>query len=87
MSGIVAAVLLSRVLKTFLFDVKPTDPVTLSAVGVMFVIVASLASGFRHDAPDGSIRSKLSGTNERSGTDLEQRPSEASTQDSMFSRE
>ncbi len=42
-AGIIAAVLLSRVLKTFLFDVKPTDPVTLIAVGLMFVIVASLA--------------------------------------------
>ncbi len=42
-AGIVAAILLSRVLKTFLFDVKPTDPVTLIAVGLMFVIVASLA--------------------------------------------
>jgi putative ABC transport system permease protein len=42
-AGIVAAVLLSRVLRTFLFDVKPTDPVTLIAVGLMFVIVASLA--------------------------------------------
>jgi putative ABC transport system permease protein len=36
-------VLLSRVLKTFLFDVKPTDPVTLVVVGLMFVVVASLA--------------------------------------------
>jgi putative ABC transport system permease protein len=42
-AGIVASVLLSRVLKTFLFDVKPTDPVTLVAVGLMFVVVASLA--------------------------------------------
>jgi putative ABC transport system permease protein len=42
-AGIVAAVLLSRVLKTFLFDVKPTDPVTLVAVGLMFAGVASLA--------------------------------------------
>jgi putative ABC transport system permease protein len=42
-AGIVAAVLLSRVLKTFLFDVKPTDPVTLIAVGLMFVAVASMA--------------------------------------------
>jgi len=42
-AGIAAAVLLSRVLKTFLFDVKPTDPVTLIAVGLMFAIVASIA--------------------------------------------
>jgi len=42
-AGIVAAVLLSRVLKTFLFEVKPTDPVTLIAAGLMFVVVASLA--------------------------------------------
>ena len=42
-AGIVTAVLLSRVLNTFLFDVKPADPVTLIAVGLMFVMVASLA--------------------------------------------
>ncbi len=42
-AGIAAAVLLSRVLKTFLFDVEPTDPVTLIAVGLMFAIVASIA--------------------------------------------
>ena len=42
-AGIVVAVLLSRVLKTFLFGVKPTDPVTVIAVGLMFVFVASLA--------------------------------------------
>ena len=42
-AGIVAALLLSRVLKTFLFDVKPADPVTLIAVVLLFAIVASLA--------------------------------------------
>jgi putative ABC transport system permease protein len=42
-AGIVVAVVLSRVLRTFLFGVKPTDPVTVIAVGLIFVIVASLA--------------------------------------------
>ena len=42
-AGIVAAMVLSRVLKTFLFDIQPTDPLTLAGVGLMFIIVASLA--------------------------------------------
>ena len=42
-AGTVVAVFLSRVLKTFLFGVKPTDPVTVIAVCLMFVIVASFA--------------------------------------------
>ena len=41
--GIVAAVALSRVLRTFLFGVEPTDPLTLIAVGALFVAVALLA--------------------------------------------
>jgi len=41
--GIVAAVVLSRVLKTFLFEVEPTDPVTLIGVGLLFACVAMLA--------------------------------------------
>jgi putative ABC transport system permease protein len=42
-AGIVAALLLSRVLKTFLFEVQPTDPLTLATVALMFAIVAALA--------------------------------------------
>jgi len=46
-SGVVAgaalAVLLSRVLRTFLFEVQPSDPATLLVVGALFVGVALLA--------------------------------------------
>ena len=42
-SGIVAAVVLSRVLRSFLFEVEPTDPVTLIGVGLLFAGVALLA--------------------------------------------
>jgi putative ABC transport system permease protein len=42
-SGIAAALLLSRVLKSFLFEVAPTDPATLIGVGVLFASVALLA--------------------------------------------
>jgi len=42
-SGIAAALALSRVLKSFLFDLEPTDPVTLISVGLLFAGVALLA--------------------------------------------
>jgi putative ABC transport system permease protein len=42
-SGIAAALVLSRVLKSFLFEVEPTDPATLIVVGLLFVSVALLA--------------------------------------------
>jgi putative ABC transport system permease protein len=42
-AGIVAAIVLSRVLKSFLFEVEPTDPVTLGAVALLFACVALLA--------------------------------------------
>jgi putative ABC transport system permease protein len=42
-SGIVAALLLSRALKSFLFDVEPTDPLTLVGVVLLFAGVALLA--------------------------------------------
>jgi putative ABC transport system permease protein len=42
-SGIAAALLLSRVLSSFLFEVEPTDPATLIGVGLLFVGVALLA--------------------------------------------
>ena len=39
-SGIAAALLVSRVLRSFLFEVEPTDPVTLIGVGLLFGGVA-----------------------------------------------
>ena len=42
-SGIAAAILLSRVLKSFLFEVEPGDPATLAGVCLLFVGVALLA--------------------------------------------
>jgi putative ABC transport system permease protein len=42
-SGLAAAVILSRVLRSFLFEVEPTDPLTLIAVAVLFSGVALMA--------------------------------------------
>jgi putative ABC transport system permease protein len=42
-SGIAAALILSRVLRSFLFDIEPTDPITLIGVGLLFTAVAMLA--------------------------------------------
>ena len=42
-AGILAALVLSRVLRSFLFEVEATDPVTLIGVGLLFAIVALLA--------------------------------------------
>jgi putative ABC transport system permease protein len=42
-AGLAAAVVLSRVLRSFLFDVRPTDPITLIAAGLLFVGVALFA--------------------------------------------
>jgi putative ABC transport system permease protein len=41
--GLALAIVLSRVLRTFLFEVKPDDPVTLIVVGALFAGVAMLA--------------------------------------------
>jgi putative ABC transport system permease protein len=41
--GVALAIVLSRVLRTFLFEVQPGDPVTLLVVGLLFVSVALLA--------------------------------------------
>ena len=41
--GAVLAVVLSRVLRSFLFEVQPGDPVTLLSVGALFVAVGLLA--------------------------------------------
>jgi putative ABC transport system permease protein len=43
-SGVAAALVLSRVLRSFLFHVEPADPATLIGVGVLFATVALLAS-------------------------------------------
>jgi putative ABC transport system permease protein len=43
MAGVVLALALSRVLKSFLFDVEPADSLTLIAVGLLFVLVALAA--------------------------------------------
>src|SRR5262249_46892085 len=42
-SGIVAAIVLSRVLQSFLFEVSPADPATLVSMGLLFALVALLA--------------------------------------------
>jgi putative ABC transport system permease protein len=42
-SGLAAALVLSRVLRSFLFEVEPTDPLTLIGVGLLFAGVALLA--------------------------------------------
>jgi putative ABC transport system permease protein len=42
-AGVVAAIVLSRALTTFLFQVEATDPATLAAVGLLFGVVALLA--------------------------------------------
>jgi putative ABC transport system permease protein len=41
--GVALAIVLSRVLRTFLFEVQPNDPVTLILVGALFAVVALLA--------------------------------------------
>jgi putative ABC transport system permease protein len=42
-SGIVASVVLARVLQSFLFEVSPADPLTLAVMGALFAVVALLA--------------------------------------------
>ncbi|MEE8146960.1 MAG: FtsX-like permease family protein, partial [Longimicrobiales bacterium] len=41
--GLVAAAVLSRFLGAFLFEVEPTDPATLVAMGSLFTVVAVFA--------------------------------------------
>jgi putative ABC transport system permease protein len=41
--GVVLALVLSRVLRSFLFEVQPSDPLTLASVGALFVAVGLLA--------------------------------------------
>jgi predicted permease len=42
--GLIGAVAATRILRSLLFEVSPTDPLTLLAVGVFLVILAALAS-------------------------------------------
>jgi putative ABC transport system permease protein len=42
-AGVIAAIVLSRALTTFLFDVESTDPPTLAGVGLLFAAVSLLA--------------------------------------------
>ena len=42
-TGVALAIVLSRVLRTFLFEVQPNDPMTLIVVGALFAGVALLA--------------------------------------------
>ena len=42
-AGLLAAIAFSRVLRTFLFGVEPTDPLTLIGVAIVFAAVAMLA--------------------------------------------
>jgi predicted permease len=42
--GLVGAVAATRVLRSLLFEVSPTDPVTLVAVGIFLLVLAALAS-------------------------------------------
>ena len=42
-AGLLAAIVFSRVLRTFLFGIEPTDPLTLLGVGIAFATVAMLA--------------------------------------------
>jgi putative ABC transport system permease protein len=43
LAGVALAIVLSRVLRSFLFGVQPSDPATLIVVGALFVAVALLA--------------------------------------------
>ena len=43
LAGVALAIVLSRVLRTFLFEVQPNDPMTLVVVCVLFVGVAMFA--------------------------------------------
>jgi putative ABC transport system permease protein len=42
-AGFVVAFLLSRALRSFLFEVEPTDPVMLAAAGLLFAAIGLLA--------------------------------------------
>jgi putative ABC transport system permease protein len=43
LAGVALSIVLSRVLRSFLFEVNPSDPATLIVVGALFVVVGLLA--------------------------------------------
>jgi putative ABC transport system permease protein len=45
-TGLAGAAALTRILKTQLFDIQPTDPPTFAAVAVLLLAVASAAAYF-----------------------------------------
>ena len=49
--GVVAALMVGRLLESLLFDVKPADPLTLTLAAVAFAIVALLVCLCRRAAP------------------------------------
>ena len=57
--GLAAALALSRLMKSLLFEVSPADPLTYFAALVGLVLAAALASYFRRGEPLGCIRWKL----------------------------
>jgi putative ABC transport system permease protein len=42
--GLAGAIALTRVLRSLLFEVTPTDPVTLGSVACLLLVVAALAT-------------------------------------------
>jgi putative ABC transport system permease protein len=43
-TGVIAALLLTRLMQSLLYQVQPTDPVTFVAVSVALIVVALIAS-------------------------------------------
>ena len=62
--GVALAIVLSRVLRSFLFEVQPNDPATLIVVGALFVGVALWLAGCRCSGRGRSIRWRHYDTNE-----------------------
>jgi FtsX-like permease family len=72
-AGVALAVILSRVLKSFLFEVQSGDPATLVVVGLLFLGSRSWRAGCPCGAPRRSIQWKRYGTSEvREGEDCGQ---------------
>ena len=42
--GLIASLILTRLMRSFLFGVSATDPVTFSGIGLLLIIVALMAS-------------------------------------------
>ena len=42
--GIVSAIALTRAMTTMLVGVRPTDPLTFAAMGVLFFVIAAVSS-------------------------------------------